>query len=213
MTRQENMERLPADLQKPGWTFYPSWIVVTLLCIPIAFFIDLAVLRIVTRLVGDYIYVNGVRHITEDYLAMYPFIPVVSLLTGLLQYWLLRRYLPRMGAWVFATVAGWFLGMLLILIPGWLHWTAKFLNNVELVFLVLGLSIGLAQWVLLRRRLARAGWWIAANVVGWGVLGLFTPGNTLNQYGLFLIGLLPACATAITLAWLMNQVPPVKPDA
>ncbi len=213
MTRQENMEILPAGPKKPEWAFYLSWIVLTILCVPIAFFLDVVILRIITRFVGEYVYVNGVRHITEDYLAIYPFIPVVGLLTGLLQCWLLRRYLPRMGWWVFATAAGWLLGILLILIPGWLHWTDTFLNNLDMIFLVMGLSIGMAQWLLLRRRLARAGWWIAANVVGWGLLGLITQGNALGQYGLFTLGLLPACATAAMLALLMNQVPPAEPRA
>jgi hypothetical protein len=213
MTRQENMETPPAGPKKPEWSFYPSWIVLTSLCVPIAFFLDVVILRIITSFVGEYIYVNGVRHITEDYLAIYPFIPVVGLLTGLLQCWLLRRYLPRMGWWVFATAAGWLLGILLILIPGWLHWTDTFLNNLDMIFLVMGMSIGMAQWLLLRRRLARAGWWIAANVVGWGLLGLITQGNALDQYGLFTLGLLPACATAAMLALLMNQVPPAEPRA
>jgi hypothetical protein len=63
---------------------------------------------------------------------------------------------------------------------------------------------------LLRRRLARAGWWIAANLLGWGLLGLITPGNAVNQYGIFTLGLLPACATAAVLALLMNQIPPAE---
>ena len=213
MTRQGNMEILPAGPKKPEWSFYLSWIVLTSLCVPIAFFLDVVILRIITSFVGEYVYVNGVRHITEDYLAIYPFIPVVGLLTGLLQCWLLRRYLPRMGWWVFATAAGWLLGILLILIPGWLHWTDTFLNNLDMIFLVMGLSIGMAQWLLLRRRLARAGWWIAANVAGWGLLGLITLGNALGQYGLFTLGLLPACATAAMLALLMNQVPLAEPRA
>jgi hypothetical protein len=112
-----------------------------------------------------------------------------------------------MGWWVFATVAGWLLGVLLIALPGWLGWTDMPLNNLDLIFLVMGLAIGIAQWLLLRRRLARAGWWIAANALGWGLLGLITPGNALDQYGLFILGFLPACATAAMLAVHMNRVP------
>jgi len=211
MTHQANMEILPANLKKPERSFYFGWIILTSLCVPIAYVLSIISLKIITNMVGDFVYVNGVRHITEDYLAMYVLVPIVSLLTGALQYGLLRNYLPRMGWWVFATVAGWLLGVLLIALPGWLSWTDTPLNDLDLIFLVMGLAIGITQWLLLRRRLARAGWWIAANVLGWGLLGLITPGNSLDQYGLFTLGFLPACATAAMLALLMNRVPPIEP--
>ena len=213
MTHQANIEILPANLKKPERSFYLGWIVLTSLCVPIAYFLSIITLKIITNIVGDYVFVNGVRHITEDYLAMYVLVPSMSLLTGALQYGLLRQYLTRMGWWVFVTVAGWFLGVLLIVLPSWLGWTDAPLNNLDLIFLVMGLAIGITQWSLLRRRLARAGWWIAANVGGWGLLGLITLDNSLGQYGLFTLGLLPACATAAMLALLMNQVPLAEPRA
>jgi len=211
MTHQANMEILPANLKKPERSFYLSWIVLTALCVPIAFFFSLITLKIITNIVGDYVVVNGVRHITEDYLAMYALVPSISILTGALQYALLRQYLPRMGWWVLITVAGWFLGVLLIALPGWLGSINAPHNDLDLIFLMMGLAIGVSQWLLLRRRFARAGWWIAANVAGWGLLGLITPDNSLGQFGLFTLGLLPACATAATLALLMNHVPPAAP--
>jgi hypothetical protein len=208
MTHQTNMETLPANLKKPERSFYLGWIVLTSLGVPIAYFFSIIILKIITNSVGDYVFVNGVRHITEDYLAMYALVPSMSLLTGALQYGLLRHYLPRMGWWVFVTVAGWFLGVLLIALPGWLGWTDTPLNNLDLIFLVMGVAIGITQWLLLRRRLARAGWWIAASALGWGLLGLINPGNSVDQFWLFILGFLPACATAAMLALLMSRVPP-----
>lgn len=202
---------LIANHEKPRWSFYLLWILLTLVCVPIAFVLDLAILRIIILFVGDYIYVDGVRHITEDYLAVYPFIPIVGLLTGALQYGLLRRYLPRMGWWVAATAGGWLIGVFLILIPGWLHWPYSLLS-LDLAFIVLGLSIGLGQWLVLRRRLPRAGWWIAANGAGWGLLALIVDGNSINQYGLFTLGFFPASVTALMLALLMNQVQRTEPQ-
>jgi hypothetical protein len=32
---------------------------------------------------------------------------------------------------------------------------------------VVGMGLGLSQWLALRRRTARAGWWIVASVIGW----------------------------------------------
>ena len=196
-----------ANHEKPRLSFYLLWILLTMLCVPIAFFLNLFILRIIVRFVGDFIYVNGVQHITEDYLALYAFVPIMGLLTGVLQYWLLRRYLLHMGWWVGATIGGWLLGASLILMPGWLN-PANAVLSLDLAFLIMGLFIGVGQWLLLRRRLPRAGWWIGANVVGWGVLALITIGNSMGQFGLFSIGLLPACATALMLALLMKQVQP-----
>ena len=200
-----------ANNEKPRWFFYTLWIILTSLCVPVAFFIDLVILKIIIRFVGDFIYVNGVRHITEDYLGIYPFVPIVGLLTGAMQYGLLRRYLARMGWWVLATTGGWLLGFLLILIPSWLYWMDGSLNLGSALILI-GLAIGVGQWLLLRQRLPRASWWIGANVVGWGLLALITPGNALNQYALFTLGSIPACVTAAMLAVLMNQVKSTRPN-
>jgi hypothetical protein len=209
MTHQANMEILSASPGKHGWSFYLGWIVFTSLCVPIAYILSILVLKGITSVVGDFIYVNGVQQITEDYLGLYVLVPIVSVLTGTLQYGLLRSSLPRMGWWVLATVAGWLLGVLLITLPGWLRLIDPPLNNLDLMLSLMGLGIGAAQWVLLRRRLARAGWWIAANLLGWGLLGLITRDNSVDQYVLFIMGFLPACATGLTLAFLLNQVPPL----
>jgi hypothetical protein len=199
------------EIQKPEWSFYPTWILLTTFCIPFAFFFDLFILKVITSIVGDYIYVDGVRHITEDYLCMYAAIPIVGLLTGYLQYRLLHRYLPRMGWWVLATTGGWLLGALLIMISGWLNfWTTESFD-LGLAFIVIGLTIGVGQWLLLRRCLPRAGWWVVANVLGWGLLGLII-GDSFGNFGLMLMGFLPACVTAVMLALLMNQAHPTDPQ-
>ena len=197
--------------EKPRWPFYLLWVVLTVLCVFLALFLDLALMRIVTSFVGDYVYVEGVRHITEDYLYMYTFIPIAGFLTGALQYGLLHRYLPQMGWWVTMTMGGWLLGMFLVLIPGWLGWTSPLFTG-GLALVVLGLSIGAGQWLLLRRRLPQAGWWISANVAGWGLLALILGDTSIGPIGLFLVGFVPACVTAVMLALLMNQVQSPKPQ-
>jgi hypothetical protein len=62
---------LMTTIKKPEWFFYPAWIILTTLCFPIAFILSFAILRVIIIFVGDIIYVDGVRHITEDYLARY----------------------------------------------------------------------------------------------------------------------------------------------
>jgi len=188
---------------EPRWLLYPLWIIQSFLCVPIALLLNFIILIIVTMLVGDYIYVKGIPRITEDYLFMYIFIPMVSLLTGTFQSSLLRRYLPRMRGWVLATAGGWLIGVLLVLLLGWMNWRDGY-QDLDQAFLLLGVAIGVTQWLLLRRQLSHAGWWIAATILGWGLLALLT-GETLNQFGVLALGLIPASATAVALALLMKQ--------
>ncbi len=72
----------------------------------------------------------------------------------------------RMGlAWVAASTAAILLGFVLLYV---LIFAAKVvapgINEDRLMgwalFPVLGMALGAAQWIILRRRLPRAGWWI-----------------------------------------------------
>ena len=211
MTRQSSAEILPAGRGKPEWSFYVGWIAVTFLCIPMALLLCIIILKIITFVVGDFVFVNGVRRITEDYLFMYVFVPSASILTGALQYGLLRQYMPHMGGWVLATFAGWLLGVLLIALPTWVGWIASPITDLHLALLMMGFGIGLTQWLVLRRALPQAGWWIAATILGWLLLGLVNPGNSFNQYGILTLGFVPACLTAAVLAIQINRLPDTKP--
>jgi hypothetical protein len=208
---------LMTTIKKPEWFFYPAWILLTVLCVPLAFILYFAIIRIVMIFVGDFIYVGGVRHITEDFLFGYIFIPLTGLLAGLPQYGLLRHYLPRMGWWVLATAGGWLLGLLLNL--GWLKtvdyiWAGEMIYSswaIDIAFVLLGFSIGVAQWLLLQQRLPRVGWWIVANVIGWGLMGLIV-GDTFGQFTLLALGMVPASVTVVALALLMNQEQQAEPQ-
>ena len=175
------------NYKRPDWFFYPSWVGVSILAFALSFFAYFPVIGLVTRWVGDTIYVNGVRHITEDYLFLYIFFPTLCLLSGILQYGLLRRYVPKMGWWILATMAGCLLvfATMIFLIR---IFDMAFLNlwNGTLAFATIGGLIGLSQWIFLRRRIPKAGWWILASILGWSlaVLGSLTEvrnGSALAQ--------------------------------
>jgi drug/metabolite transporter (DMT)-like permease len=104
-----------------------------------------------------------------------------------LQYGLLRLYVPKMGGWILATLAGSLLVFVTMTLLTRVFETA-FLNlwNGALAFATIGGLIGLSQWILLRRRISKAGWWILASILGWGlaVLGSLTEvrnGSALAQ--------------------------------
>jgi hypothetical protein len=66
---------------------------------------------------------------------------------------------------------------------------------------VIGLSVGIAQWLALRGPLSRAGWWLAASVAGWA-LGWTIIGGVEDSVGVpvlwvYLVGALGAAAAGI----------------
>ncbi len=68
--------------------------------------------------------------------------------------------------WVMATTAGWVVGFAACEA---LKAILEFLAHPPTDGAVIGLSVGIAQWLVLRRRINRAGWWILASIVGFGV--------------------------------------------
>ncbi len=206
--------KMMAIYRKPGWLFYPAWIILTALSVPLAFISYVFFIRIIEGFVGDVIYVNGVRHITEDYFVEFIFFPTLSLLMGVFQYGLLRRYLPRMGWWVGVTFIGWigtfiFMELYYTLLT---NWGSTDLLSVSPALNPAGFLVGFAQWLLLRRRLPRAGWWVVANVAGWSVFRLVTGHSMTNTGELLLLGFIPACVNAVTMGLLLHQPRPPKPQ-
>jgi hypothetical protein len=191
------------NIKRPDWFFYPGWVMASIFAITLSWFAYFLVIGVVTRWIGHTIQVNGQSRITEDYLFLYIFLPMLSLLSGVFQYSLLRLYVPKMGGWILATMAGW---LLVFAIMGLLTrvFEEAFLTfwNGTLAFTAIGGVIGLSQWVFLRRRIPKAGWWILTSMLGWGlaVLGRLTPvrnGSALAQ--LLTAILLPAIVAGF--AW------------
>jgi hypothetical protein len=137
--------------------------------------------------------------------------PAVGLVTGLLQYLLLRRYLQRMGWWIAATTLGWLLGhiggrLLSCTLYGTLDIDSIWFET--LVTALVGGSMGLAQWLVLHQCVRHAAWWILANVLGWGVLG-WGAAALSSQMVIPAVGimLMPGIATSVALWLLLDQLP------
>ena len=71
--------------RKPTWFFYPAWVVLSSLSIPIAFGFYWALASLANQVVGSTILVRGQSHITEDFLLPYFLAPVLGLAFGLAQ--------------------------------------------------------------------------------------------------------------------------------
>ncbi len=202
-------------IKKPEWFFYPGWVALTTLALPVAFAITIIILNQVVQVVGGRVMINGQSRITEDLLFGYIFVPALGLTTGLLQYLLLRRYLPRMGRWVGATVLGWPLAavtgyFVAIFLPESLDTNANWF--VLLMISLIGGLVGFMQWLVLRRCVPRAGWWIPATAAGWMAMRLAAGEGTFGPLDVWYLGVLPAIATSVTLWLLLAPLSPL-PEA
>ena len=122
----------------------------------------------------------------------------IGLALGILQWLVLQRRINNAWQWIIATTIGWVLGstIILSLAPE----VMDFLAGV-----IMGVTTGTAQWLILRREVNWAGWWIVINVVGW------TTGMGLLP-GVMLTGVMAGVVTGIALMLLLAYPkPPPKP--
>jgi hypothetical protein len=126
---------------------------------------------------------------------------VNGLVLGLAQWLVLRSILPAASWWIWSSALGWGIGFL----GG--AFLATQLSLVELGFslalgAVIGLCTGLAQWLVLRRISAYAGWWVLASLFSWTSAFLYYQGG-LSLRGAF-FGLLVGILSGWALVGILN---------
>lgn len=158
------------------WTYikFIVWMLSGFFGFCIMFLIIWIPLALLNKILGATIVVNGITHVTEDYLSLFLAIPLIALGVGLIQYFVLRSSLARTGWWIWATSLGWMLAFAGIgLNFGGVYILPRNpLVSSLLSGLFIGALIGLAQWLVLRARTAHAGWMIPANALGWGIASM-----------------------------------------
>lgn len=127
-------------------------------------------------------------------------------LIGSAQWLVLRRRLPAIGWWIFASAIGWGVGGSIVDLVN------KTMGGDARVFvssLVFGAVVAIPQWYVLHRRVAWAFLWIPISAVGWTVasVALTTTGAIVNagilrSEGLWTLSIISAllCFAAITAA-------------
>ena len=123
---------------------------------------------------------------------------------GLLHSLVLRREMSGAGWWVLASTVGLPIGLALGGAAG------SALQSPSVQPILVAPSIGAVQWLVLRRRVARAGWWILASMLGWGggaaiaeALSRVVGGSKILLLG-GALGLVVGGITGISLVWLLR---------
>jgi hypothetical protein len=180
--------------EKPGWFFYFGWVALNAIAVIMAWYITWAIMSLVTE--------------TDDSLLLYLLFPIIGLLTGILQYILLRRYLPHMGWWIAATFLGWLMPFVIGFIFSGLFIPGSSTVRIVLGMIVLGTTVALPQWWLLRKRVQHAWWWVLVFGLAWGMVGLYDL-LTLSELFPVLLGfaVVPAIATSIACWLLLDRLP------
>jgi hypothetical protein len=123
---------------------------------------------------------------------------IIGASIGIAQGLVLRRRMAPMGWWVLASALGFGVG--------------KFLGEAAaqgmpavvgsaLTGAIIGASVGVAQWLVLRGKVTGVGWWVAANVVGWAIgwslISLVEEAEGMSTAMVYLIGGVGAAAAGI----------------
>lgn len=92
---------------------------------------------------------------------------------AILQWLVLQHRIRKSWRWMVATALGWLLGSTLILAfpPEGMDFLAG---------IIIGITTGTAQWLVLRSELDWAGWWIVISVVAWTTGMALLPGVMLT---------------------------------
>jgi hypothetical protein len=196
-----------AKNEKPSWSFYLGWIVLNFIAVIAAGLIAWGLISLITKVVGGTIQVGGQSQITEDFLLLYVLFPIIGLVTGIIQYFLLRSYLPHLTGWIAATFLGWLMPFITgsIILKAFAQRNDTFL--IMLGLLLIGASVAVPQWWLLRKRVRYAFWWILAYGFGWGMIGLLNLVTSDPLPVLLAMALLPGITTGIVWWLLLDRFP------
>ena len=191
-----------------GWGFYLQWVWLTVLGFAVGSDIGNAMARPIPERLQD------VRNLIGWF--------GNGACVGAAQWILLRRAVATARWWVVASAVGWAMGILLF-VPGLAR-----LNGLLAFVLVLatavdvenfpfelfdnpfggavaGASIGVLQWLLLRREVVAAGWWVLASALGWAVAYLAPWAGPSTLRGATTLGLVIGSLTGIVLVWLLRR--------
>ena len=194
------MEEKPNDYL--GWAFWLTWVLAN----SVAWILGMAMLWVLNFVLSPL--TQGPLNLVGWAIAG----ALVGALFGVNQWFLFRP----LGAdtighwahwWFLATIAGWSITTTVVIGLG----TGENLG-FPVIGAVIGISVGIPQWFVLRPYAQKAEWWGLSNTVGW-ILGLALL-DLLNQAIAFpLVGVVSGAVTGGMMVWLLrkHQVSQINP--
>ena len=154
------------------------------------------------------------------------FMALFGAVGGFMQWLVLRRQITGAGWWVLASTLSFAIAPLaaiagVMVMSQVMSLDGNPLTAPILLGVIFGVLSAIMPWLVLRRQLARAGWWVPAHLLGsllGGVLGIVTF-HAVSAIGFYQFAWAAAGAmfgaglgaiTGITLVWLLRQPVPEK---
>jgi hypothetical protein len=185
------------------WSVWPAWVILNLLSIPLAILLAMALVVLADRIGAPLL--PDVGPADAGVLELILLISMLILVTAVLQWILLRRYLNHARVWLPLTALGWLVGILLIYLAGLLKIpvTAAWIPAIVPPFL--GAVVGAAQWLYLRQVIDKAGFWVLASALGYGVLarGALGSFSSIPEFLFFILA--PFAITGLALVLLLRH--------
>ena len=120
---------------------------------------------------------------------------------GLWQQVLLYRHIPPLKGWLFWTVICWAAAWGILWPLADIYGTDSIAYQQIPAFVAAGAVSGLGPWWILRKYVRRAGWFVLAASLGWGVIGVFWTSRWFLHAGVALMGAI----IGATLVWLVAK--------
>jgi len=197
----------------PGIKWVPMWVVLTTVAIPVALILTAPLAALLLLLLTFGVNSGILPSFNDDLLYPLGFFIGFSLILASTQFLMLRNYLPNARAWFTATIGGLITGGLI----GILLFSAVFNGNPDpgwmmLTILVsIGIVLGLAQWLVLRRILPNAFWIVPIDVAAaCSILLLLAGQSVTGLVNLVTVPLLPGFVTGVGLWILIGISQPEK---
>lgn len=126
----------------------------------------------------------------------------VGLCLGFMQWLTLRGYINSSLWWLASTSVGWLVGFTVgVKLVSSLGWTGVLFGLM--VGATTGLILGVLQWLVLRKQVSKAGWWLPISIIGWtSALLYYLPGVTAIG---IIYGLLSGMLTGLAILWLVYR--------
>ena len=186
-----------------GWRFWLGWVVASTVGLGVGMAVPLWAIVVFH---GVLAYAAGGRSSAlGEAVALYVFLTLIGAFggasVGIAQWLVLRRQVARAGWWVLASIVGFALGFVVGGPLGSATTSRAVFTPVDVAVQFLlggagnGAPMGIAQWLVLRRQVGRAGWWVLASTVGLAVGAFFSVAA----------GVIYAPITGGVLVWLLRQ--------